>query len=346
MKWIGRAAWLAALAMVVTHSHAEATIKLRVHHLMSARSAVHTGIIEPWCERIQRDSQGRMACEIYPAMQLGGTPNQLFDQVKDGVADVVWTLPGYSRGRFSKLEVFELPFMMTSAQATSKAAWDYAAAHAQDELAGVKPLAVHTHEPGTIYTRSRAVTQQADLKGLKLRAPTYWTGRLLAMLGATPVGMPLPNVTEALSRGVIDGCLLAYSGASSVRLQDLVKDVNQPQIGRDGKGLYTAVFLMAMNPAKYAALTPDLQAVIDQNSGREWSAEAAAVLVAEGQRVKALFEAKPDMTMHDISPSELARWESMFDRLDAEWVLDMNKRGFDGQALISAARRLIDEATR
>lgn len=66
-----------------------------------------------------------MKCQIYPANQLGGTPPQLLNQVRDGVADIAWTLPGYTPGRFTLTEVFELPFFTTSYEASSRALWDF-----------------------------------------------------------------------------------------------------------------------------------------------------------------------------------------------------------------------------
>lgn len=64
-------------------------------------------------------------------MQLGGTPPQLVDQVRDGVADIVWTLPGYNSGRFPLISVFEQPFMSRSAKATSQAMWEFVAKHGE-----------------------------------------------------------------------------------------------------------------------------------------------------------------------------------------------------------------------
>src|SRR5512134_3897905 len=84
-------------------------ITLKVHHFLPPGSTTHAKLITPWCARIEAESAGRMKCQIYPSMQLGGTAPQLYDQVRDGVVDVVWTLPGYNAGRFPSMEVFELP---------------------------------------------------------------------------------------------------------------------------------------------------------------------------------------------------------------------------------------------
>ncbi|TSE34963.1 Solute-binding protein [Tepidimonas charontis] len=105
-------------------------LTLRVHHFLPAQASIPRLVIEPWAKKIEADSGGRIRVQVFPAMQLGGTPPQLYDQVKDGVVDVVWTVLGHTPGRFPKMEVFELPFIAPShertAEVTSKAAWDYA----------------------------------------------------------------------------------------------------------------------------------------------------------------------------------------------------------------------------
>ena len=94
---------------------AQQSVTLKFHTFMAPMSNVWLSMHKPWMEKVEKDSGGRIKFEAYPAMQLGGTPPQLFDQAKDGVADIVWTLPGYQAGRFLATEVFELPFMVASA---------------------------------------------------------------------------------------------------------------------------------------------------------------------------------------------------------------------------------------
>ncbi|NDG36073.1 MAG: C4-dicarboxylate ABC transporter, partial [Betaproteobacteria bacterium] len=133
------ATWTLGLAILATSASATAqTITLKVHHFLGPQSIQHTKMLADWCANLARDSNNRLQCQIFPAMQLGGSPPQLFDQAKDGVADVVWTVAGYSAGRFPKSEIFELPFMMTNAEATSRAAWDFVQKHAMDEFSQVK----------------------------------------------------------------------------------------------------------------------------------------------------------------------------------------------------------------
>ncbi|MFP5461062.1 MAG: TRAP transporter substrate-binding protein, partial [Gammaproteobacteria bacterium] len=188
-----RIALAAVLALAAGGPAWAGQVTLKFHTFMAPQSAVWKEMHTAWMDKVEKDSGGRIRFERYPAMQLGGGAPNLYDQVRDGVADVIWTLPGYTPGRFPRSEVFELPFMMTDPEATSRAYWEFVQAHAKEEFRDVRLIALHVHGPGAIHTRSRAVRSIGDLEGLKMRAPRRLTTRLLAALGATPVGMPVPQ---------------------------------------------------------------------------------------------------------------------------------------------------------
>jgi len=271
-------------------------------------------------------------------MQLGGTPPQLIDQAKDGVADIVWTLPGYTAGRYPMMEVFELPFMSATAEATSQAAWEYYDKYAQKEFPGIHMLVVNVHDNGYVHTREKQVKTLADFKGLKMRAPTRQTNKMLAALGASPVAMPLPALADALSKGVVDGYLLPWEVIPSIKAHELTK--YESETDPKTRALYTAVFTLAMNQAKYDSLPPDLKKVIDQNSGaaaakafgKQWDASAPPARKLAVERGN---------TFHMIPASELANWEKATANLDEEWVKDVTAKGHDGKMLLQSARDLI-----
>ncbi len=320
------------------------TITLKVHHFLGPQSIQHTKMLQTWCDNIARDSANRLNCQIYPAMQLGGSPPQLFDQAKDGVADVVWTVAGYSAGRFNKSQVFELPFMMTNAGATSRAAWDFVQKHALDEYKDVKLLAIHVHGPGVFFTKNKAVTKMEDLKGLKVRGPTATVTKMLGMMGATPVGMPVPQVPESLSKGVIDGAVIPYEVAPGLKVHELTKFASETP--KDAPALYTTVFAVPMNKAKYDSLPADLRAVIDKNSGREFSAFLGSTQEGNDVPGRKIFAETAGYTITQISAAELERWKKATDPLDDAWVDDINKRGGNGKAMLDDARALIKQYTK
>lgn len=311
-------------------------VTLKVHHFLPPTSFAQTLMIQPWCEKVARESANRLKCQIFPSMQLGGTPPQLYDQVKEGVVDIVWTLPGYTAGRFPSVEVFELPFMMQSPEATSKALWDYAQVHSQNEFKDVKPILFHVHGDGVFHMNSKPVRTMADLKGLKMRAPTRLTNKFIAMLGATPVSMPVPQVGDALSKGVIDGAVVPYEVVPAVKIQELVKFHSETDPAEPA--FYTSAFILAMNKAKYESLPADLKKVIDANSGQAASAQAGkAFLQADGEGKKLTTK----NTTNVIPAAELASWKTLGNKLASDWAAEMGGKGLNGTKMLEDAKALI-----
>jgi len=319
------------------------TVTLKVHHFLGPQSIQHTTMLGEWCKNLARDSKDRLKCDIFPAMQLGGTPPQLYEQARDGVIDVAWTLQAYTP-KLAKLEVFELPFMMTNAEATSRAAWDFAQKYAQDDFKDVKMLAVHVHGPGNIYTKSKAVTTMADLKGMKVRAPTRQVNKMVAMMGATPVAMPVPQVPEALSKGVIDGAVIPYEVAPGLKVNELTNFTAETD--RSYNALYTTVFVVPMNKAKYDGLPADLKAVIDKNSGREFSAFLGKTQAGQDTPSKKVFTETKNQTISVIPVAELQNWKKATDALDDAWVKEMSGKGLNGKELLDTATALIKQYTK
>ncbi|MDO8769025.1 MAG: TRAP transporter substrate-binding protein [Burkholderiaceae bacterium] len=337
----GAAAALAAPAL--TAMAQQPVVTLKFHTFMAPQSNVWLNMHKAWMTKVEKESAGRIKFEAYPAMQLGGTPVQLYDQAKDGVVDIVWTLPGNTAGRFPRIEAFELPFMMSNAEATSKAYWEYVQTMAADEFKDVQVLALHVHGPGVIHTAEKPVKSIADLKGLKLRAPTRQATKLLASLGATPVGMPLPGIPDALSKGTINGCVIPWEVVPSVKVHELTKF--HAEFDPAGGALYTTTFVMAMNKAKYNALPADLKKVIDNNSGMATSAWLGKV--QQGGDVAGRKSASDrGNTIFTVSATEAQEFRRKSRAIEVEWVEDMNKRGFDGRKLLDTARALIDKHTK
>jgi len=152
----------AALGAPALSGIAQQAVTLKFHTFMSPQSNVWLGMHKPWMEKIEKESAGRIKFEGYPAMQLGGTPVQLYDQARDGVVDVVWTLPGNTAGRFPRVEVFELPFIMTNAEATSKAYWEYIQTQAADESKDTQVIALQVHGPGMFHSASKPIRTPAS----------------------------------------------------------------------------------------------------------------------------------------------------------------------------------------
>src|SRR4030095_3192206 len=90
------AALVAAPTLLRMRSAKAADVTLRLHHFLPPTSTVHTRLLDPWTKKVAELSGGKVEIQIFPSMQLGGKPPELYDQAKDGVVDIVWTLPGYT----------------------------------------------------------------------------------------------------------------------------------------------------------------------------------------------------------------------------------------------------------
>ncbi len=333
----------AALAASAFAASAQQPVTLKFHTFMAPQSDVWLNMHKPWMAKIEKESGGRIKFEAYPAMQLGGTPVQLYDQVKDGVVDVIWTLPSNTAGRFPRVEVFELPFMLTNAEATSRAYWEYVQTMAPDEFKDVQVLALQVHGPGVIHTVDKQIKTVEDLKGLKLRAPTRQVTKLLGAPGATPVGMPLPAITDALSKGTVNGGVIPWEVVKPTKVYELAK--YHAEFDPAGGALYTTTFVLAMNKAKYNSLPADLKKVIDNNSGIETSAWLGKVQQENDIPGRAAAVEHKNI-ISTISPEEAQNFRRKSRQLEVEWVQDMNKRGFDGTKLLDTARNLIEKHTK
>lgn len=317
---------------------AQQSVTLKFHTFMSPMSSVWLLMHKPWMDKVEKESGGRIKFEGYPAMQLGGSPVQLYDQARDGVVDIVWTLPGNTPGRFPRIEAFELPFMMNNAEATSKAYWEYFQTMASDEFKETQVLALHVHGPGMFHSKDKLIKTAADLKGMKVRGPTRQVTKLLASVGATPVGMPLPGITDALSKGTIDACVIPWEVVPSIKVNELTKfhsefPANEP-------ALYTTTFVMAMNKPKYESLAPDLKKIIDANSGMGTSAWLGKTQQSNDPKGRKSAEDRGN-TIYQVTAKDTAEFRALSAKVDDEWVTDMNKRNFDGKKLLQTARDLI-----
>jgi TRAP-type C4-dicarboxylate transport system substrate-binding protein len=326
-----------AFAAVSDKTIAQQQVTLRIHTFLPAPAPVPKNFIAPWAKKVEDDSKGRIKVEFYPSMQLGGTPPQLFDQAKDGVVDIVWTLPGYTPGRFPRSEAFELPFIAGNAEQNSQAAWEFYEKHLKDEFKDVKVIAVHTHGPGLLHVKGNGVRKLEDMKGLRLRGPSRIVNRLLETLGATPVGMPVPAMPENLAKGVIDGTVVPWEVTTPLRVAELV---NTHTTFAGNRSFYVAFFVFAMNKAKYDGLPADLKKVIDDNSGPATSRWVGKVM-DEGDAPGLAAAQKRGNTIVALDAAETKRWKEAAKPVIAAWIAELKGKNIDGQALIDDVEKLV-----
>lgn len=336
MKRIAVLLAAAATGFVMSASAFAQEVTLKLHQMLPAQATIPSKAIEPWVQKVEAESGGRIKIQLYPSMQLGGKPPELVDQVRDGVVDFTWTVIGYTPGRFPATEAFELPFMMTNGEQTSKAFHEYCMKYCVDEFADYHVIAWHTHGPGLIHAKN-PVNKLEDMNGLKLRGGTRVVNQMLEKLGATPVGMPVPAVSEALSKGVIDGTTIPWEVTVPLKVPELVTN----HTGFSGpNGLYTATFVFAMNKAAYEKLPDDLKKVIDDNSGIGAAALFGKAMDGGDAFGKSIAE-KAGNNIIALDEAETQRWRDTATPLIDAWVAEMDGKGLDGKGMIAYAQEMM-----
>jgi TRAP-type C4-dicarboxylate transport system substrate-binding protein len=326
----------AALALGLASAASAADYEYNLQSFLPAQATIPAKIIDVWADKVEEASGNRIKINRFPSMQLGGKPPQLIDQVLDGAIDMTWNVVGYTPGRFPSTEVFELPFLVNDARAASAAFWTMMKEHMEDtEFKAMKVLGTWVHGPGMIHS-SKPVVTPADFNGMKIRGASRQVNALLKQLGATPVGMPVPAVPEALSKGVIDGTTIPWEVTRALKVPELVQNHTE----FTGPMMYTVTFVLVMSKDKFNDLPADLQKVLDDNSGLNFSVFAGGTQSdADGPSRQLAVDRGNNIITLDADQS--AVWAKAAAPVYDTWIAEMKDRGIDGQALIDQAKALM-----
>jgi TRAP-type C4-dicarboxylate transport system substrate-binding protein len=309
-------------------------VTLRVGHLWPAVAGPHTDLLTVWADAVESESNGRINVEVYPSGQLAAPPAQ-YDAVKNRIMDITATVQGYTANRFPLTQVVELPGVVDSARQGSCILQNLMdEGHIDSEYSDTKPLFIFTHGPGGFHVAGTTIDSPDDLEGLSIRRPTTVVGNILTELGAQPVGMAAPESYTSMQRGVIDGVALPWEGALSFRLNELSD--SHTEIG----GLYTLSFIVTMNQSVYNNLSAENKAVIDANTGMEWSLKAGEVFDALDVRGRQqAVDAGHEIITIEGGTSNPA-WAPYIDRARETYLSDLEDRGLPGRDVYERALEL------
>ncbi|WP_244468073.1 TRAP transporter substrate-binding protein [Nitratireductor soli] len=327
-----------ALLGLAGAASAQETTHLKLHHFLGPKAPAQTAMLEPWAERIEKASNGRVDIEIFPAMSLGGRPPELIRQARDGVVDIVWTVNGYTAGLFPRSEVFELPFIHTNDPvATNLAMRDMFDAYLAEEYGGVKVLFSHVHAGQAIHMVDEEVRKPDDMKGKQIRIPTRTGAWVVEALGASPVSMPVPDLPQALSRKVVDGAFIPWEIIPALKLQDLT---DYQVEGHEKTRFGTTTFQVSMNQAKWDSLPEDIQQIFLDNSGEDWSREVGEIWRSiDDNGIKIAVDAGNNHIT--LTQEETQAFQAALEPVVDRWIEEVKAKGIDGRALVDAARAAI-----
>lgn len=323
MKRLAVAAALAALFAAPAH----AQILLKVHSFSGPQAPDQARHLFPWAEKINKEAGGKMKVEVYVNMQLGGKPADLPQQLDDGVVDAILIVPGFSPGRYPGLEGTELPFTNVGTSAgQSPAVFEWATKWLMgNELKGSRMIASHTTDASIIHSRSKPMKTLEDFKGVKFRVPGRFVGETAKALGATPVGIPLPGVYEAIERGQVDGMFINWAIVPPYRLHEVTKYHLETPI-------YQSPIMTIMSQKSYDKLPPDMKKVLDANSGMEYTKKIGLVWDELTVPAKKAITDRGN-TLYRLDEKERQRWIKAVQPVYKIWIAEMDKRGLPGQKM-------------
>lgn len=310
---------------------------LRYAHFMSATSWQNQEIFEDWASAVEAEAgTDNVDVQIFPSQTLGKAAAG-YDNAVTGIADIAWTVPGYTAGRFPLAQIMELPGLFeTGAVGSCAFQMLYDSGALDDEFKDTHVLFVHTHDAGHLHTSKVPVHTLEDLKGLKIRRPTQVVGNLLTELGAEPVGMPAPNTYESLQRGAIDGYMLPWESVDSFRLDELTQY-------HTIFGFYALAFVTTMNKAKYDALSPEVKKAVDDNSGMKWAVTAGAGYDKAGAETLARLE--KESTVITLDDAERAKWDAAAQKASDGYIAELNAQGLPGTATYEAVKGYVAQCS-
>jgi TRAP-type C4-dicarboxylate transport system substrate-binding protein len=307
---------------------AQAQVELKMHSFVPPTHSIWVDPLTPWTKEVEKRSGGKMVVRMFPSMQLGGKPPELYRQMVQGISDIVFTLPGYTASDFPMMALTELPGTATSAEDGTRKLWANFDKFFAKEYADAKVLMLWNSDTAGIMSRAKPVRTMEDMKGMRIRTPSRAQSAQLTALGATPVDMPVTQIYNSLERGVIDATMIPLSAMLDFKLLEVVKylTVDAP-LGR-------SPFLVALSRKRYDGLTPDLKKIIDDTTGLKMSLAGAQSY--DKKNKLALDEAKKSREVIPLAAAERNRWLGIFKKLAKEQAEEADKKGLPGSALVKA----------
>jgi TRAP-type transport system periplasmic protein len=291
-----------------------------------------------WCEEVTKATSSRVKCNILPKAVVA--PPGTFDAVRDGLADISFSVHGYTPGRYTLTQMVELPFAGDSAEATSVAYQRVFDKHLAklNEHKGLKVLAVFTHGPGMIINTKRQVNSLADMQGLKFRVGGGMVNEMGKAIGANVTLKPAPESYELLSSGVMDGVFFPAESVESFKLEKLVKH----RTTFPG-GLYNTSFAFVMNEATWNKISKADQDIISKLSG-----EAGARLFGRGwdqvDRRGAAFMQANNVQVTAASKAFVEEVKAKTAGLEQKWASDAKAKGLgNAEAVLKEYRAEISK---
>lgn len=333
-----RLGWTGLCLLAACAAHPTASPDERVHTLRYASPypAQHpfSRADRVWIDYVEAQSDSRLRVDPFWAGSLLSTDQNLIE-LRHGVADAGAIQPIYARGGAHALRTQAGFYAGATSFEQQTTVFKCLSRHypvLSDELTGLRVLAVQGGSLPGVVTRSTPVRSIAQLRGLRLRAPSELT-ELLRSLGVDPVNMPMSEVYGAMAKGVIDGVIAPFDALRSLHLADVGQYYAELSIPR---GAYPS---RAIRASVFSSLPRSLQTLLDSSS-EVWE-NALAREVARARETGRAYAQERGMQFTELSVADQQAFDRAYDAAARSVARMLSARGIDGDAMFRDAQTWI-----
>ena len=329
MKLVRHLLMTAAATLFCINASAQEVIK--VGTFVPEQSVGVSRVIKPWMEAVAADAGDAVSLKGFWGGTLGKSPFKQFELVQNGVADVTWVLPGYTAGQFPELGLFELPFLIRTAEEASVVGWKLHEMGLLTGFDGVHVVGIFAAEPNAIFMKKK-IGSLEDMKNMKIRSVGGIHAAWLESLGASPQTLSSPEMNEALNRGTVDGVIQGWTGMRTFKTLPLVDQAYSVPTG-------TIPFLLLMNQAKWDSLPDNVKTAVMAHGGLNMANIGGGAYTEIGQQIR--DGVKEEGRIEIVTPDDaaIATYAEKADAVHQDWI----KNTPNGQAVYDAAVKLLKE---
>lgn len=293
---------LITLLAILTYIMPAAAKELKLANFLPPTHPYEKMVFAPFAEKVAAATDGAITVKIYSGGELGPGPAQQVSRAMDGVADIAFSLPGYTASSFPMTLLTEVPGVVDPNSGTATVLANLEPLKKQ-EYRRVKLVGLWTNAPNALLMREKQIRTLEDLKGLKIRVPSRNAGLVIESWGATPVSMPVPEVYNAMQTGIIDGSFIDGTTLSAFKLAEVTKHITTGM-----KSSISPIF-MVMNRDSYDSLSPDQQLAVE-NAGKDVSLIANSIMINGSAKGLETFDKVEGKSVIELSSEEAAKFDA------------------------------------
>ncbi|MEW6664548.1 MAG: TRAP transporter substrate-binding protein [Thermodesulfobacteriota bacterium] len=287
---------------------------------------------------VEKASNGRVKCAFFPGAVLGKAPDH-YDMAVTGIADLTWSIISYTPGRFPLIEVLTLPFIAPGdGVLNSKVLWDLYAEFPEvsNPFKDTHVVLFYAIPPDIFHSPKQPFNKLDDFRGKKIRGPSNAVADVIKSFGGAPIQMPITEVYQAASSGILDGWISAAGTLKGFKLAETAKYSYLP-------GWSCSLFFVTMNLSKWNSLPKEIQDLITEKLGGKVGAEWCGRLGDQDQRDGIQYTKELKNQVITWSPEMVEQLKKASRPVHEAWIKEMEAKGLPGKKVYNRALELLEK---